>query len=164
MISIRCNDKKYDKGGRGRGIVARKRKSKRIMNRARRKSRKKGGDYTGGWKRDSDPCTRSQELWVSHIFADERLKAFHSRLYFRPVNRVPLPLSRTYETAAAPLRAKQKDGLSFLPLPLSLEKALYRFQYVRDELLCVCDARTLEIRGIFVNISPLMQWQWQANN
>jgi len=57
---------------------------------------------------------------VTYLPTYERLKAFHSRLYFRPVNRVPLPLSRTYETAAAPLRAKQKDSFSLLLLYLFL--------------------------------------------
>lgn len=96
---------------------------------------------------------------VTYLPMYERLKAFHSRLYFRPVNRVPLPLSRTYETAAAPLRAKQKDSFSLppspLPLSLSLEKAP-DFSNIHDELLHVCKHSKL---GIFVNISPHTRWR-----
>ena len=46
----------------------------------------------------SDPRAPRSSGLVTYLPTYEGLKAFHSRLYFRPVNRVPLPLLR--ETAA----------------------------------------------------------------
>lgn len=114
-------------------VVARKRKSKRIMNRSRGKSRKRAAitQVDENATRTRVHVARSSGL-VTYLPTYERLKAFHSRLYFRPVNRVPLLLSRTYETAA-PCEAKRRSlffSPFLLPLPPFLEKAPYRFQYV----------------------------------
>lgn len=75
QFRLECNDKKCNKGrekGWAEGCCDETKKQNRIMSCAHGKSRKKGSDYTGGWKRDSDPRTCRQELWVSHIFADVR--------------------------------------------------------------------------------------------
>lgn len=62
---------------------------------------------------------------VTYLPTYERLKAFHSRLYFRPVNRVPLPLS--YETAAAAACGAKRRALSLFSSLLSLFASLSPF-------------------------------------
>lgn len=90
---------------------------------------------------------------VTYLPTYERLKAFHSRLYFRPVNRVPLLLSYVRNSrgsvACEAKRLVLSSFFSSLPLSLSLEKAP-DFSNIHDELLRVCKHSKL---GIFVNIS-----------
>lgn len=153
-------------GRGGQRVVAKKRRSKRIMNCACGKSRKKGSDYTGGWKRDSDPCTCSQELWVSHIFADVRTTKSFSLAALFSTRKSCSVTALSYETAAAPLRANQKDAFSlslssfFSPIsfPFSRKNSIQISVRIRRVASCA------STRGIFVNISPHTQWQWQVNN
>lgn len=89
----------------------------------------KGSDYTGGWKRGSDPRVHvaGSSGLVTYLPTYERLKAFHSRLYFRPVNRVFRYRSRTYETAATvACRAKRRTLLSLFLFESSVRISVCR--------------------------------------
>lgn len=92
------------------------------MSRARGKSRKKGSDYTGGWKRDSDPRTCSQELWVSHIFADVRTtKSFSLAALFSTRKSCSVTaLVRTKQPRLRCVRSKKTRSLFLLLLYLFL--------------------------------------------
>lgn len=97
------------------------------------------------------PRIRSQELWVSHIFANVRTtKSFSLAALFSTRKSCSVrSLVRTKQPRLRCVRSKKTLSLflslSFPPLLLFLEKAPYRFQYIPDELLCVYEHSRLAV-------------------
>lgn len=104
----------------------------------------KGSDYTGGWKRGSDPRVAGSSGLVTYLPTYERLKAFHSRLYFRPVNRVPLPLSYVRNSRDCCVPSKKTRS----PFSLSLWKLYTDFSTQRESTGACMYERTSFMRGI----------------